>query len=131
MPGGKGNIKGTEGNTFSKDNQPSSQAKSDGHKRKKALKDLADALISGERLQKCKLIAKKVGIDLKDGEYTLDIAMTLRQIEKAFDEGDTRAYQAAMDRLLGKPPQQINQVTNMINLKTIDQWMLPGPKALH
>lgn len=120
MPGGKGNIKGTEGNTFSKDNQPSPKAKSEGHKRKKALKDLADALISGERLEKCKLIAKKVGIDLKDGEYTLDIAMTLRQIEKAFDEGDTRAYQAAMDRLLGKPPQQINQVTNMINLKTID-----------
>jgi cell division protein YceG involved in septum cleavage len=120
MPGGKGNIKGTEGNTFSKDNQPSAQAKSEGHKRKKALKDLADALISGERLEKCKVIAKKVGIDLNDGEYTLDIAMTLRQIEKAFDEGDTRAYQAAMDRLLGKPPQQINQVTNMINLKTID-----------
>ena len=105
---------------FSKDNQPSPKAKSEGHKRKKALKDLADALISGDRLEKCKLIAKKVGIDLKDGEYTLDIAMTLRQIEKAFDEGDTRAYQAAMDRLLGKPPQQINQVTNMINLKTID-----------
>lgn len=112
--------KGNPDFVFSKDNQPSSQAKSDGHKRKKALKDLADALISGERLEKCKVIAKKVGIDLKDGEYTLDIAMTLRQIEKAFDEGDTRAYQAAMDRLLGKPPQQINQVTNMINLKTID-----------
>lgn len=105
---------------FSKDNQPSPKLKSDGHKRKKALKDLADALISGDRLEKCKVIANKVGIDLKDGEYTLDIAMTLRQIEKAFDEGDTRAYQAAMDRLLGKPPQQINQVTNMINLKTID-----------
>ena len=109
-----------KGNTFSKDNQPSPKSKSEGHKRKKALKDLADALISGDRLQKCKVIANKVGIDLKDGEYTLDIAMTLRQIEKAFDEGDTRAYQAAMDRLLGKPPQQINQVTNMINLKTID-----------
>ena len=105
---------------FSKDNQPSPKSKSEGHKRKKALKDLADALISGDRLEKCKVIANKVGIDLKDGEYTLDIAMTLRQIEKAFDEGDTRAYQAAMDRLLGKPPQQINQVTNMINLKTID-----------
>ena len=109
-----------KGNTFSKENQPSPKAKSEGHKRKKALKDLADALISGDRLEKCKVIANKVGIDLKDGEYTLDIAMTLRQIEKAFDEGDTRAYQAAMDRLLGKPPQQINQVTNMINLKTID-----------
>ena len=112
--------KGNPDFVFSKENQPSPKAKSEGHKRKKALKDLADALISGDRLEKCKVIANKVGIDLKDGEYTLDIAMTLRQIEKAFDEGDTRAYQAAMDRLLGKPPQQINQVTNMINLKTID-----------
>ena len=119
MPRGRKDIV-KDSKPFSKENQPSPKAKSDGHKRKKALKDLADALISGDRLEKCKLIAKKVGIDLKDGEYTLDIAMTLRQIENAFDEGDTRAYQAAMDRLLGKPPQQINQVTNMINLKTID-----------
>ena len=119
MPKGRKDIV-NDAVKFSKDNQPSPKAKSEGHKRKKALKDLADALISGDRLEKCKLIANKVGIDLKDGEYTLDIAMTLRQIEKAFDEGDTRAYQAAMDRLLGKPPQQINQVTNMINLKTID-----------
>ena len=92
---------------FSKENQPSPKLKSEGHKRKRALKDLADALIMGERLDKCKVIAEKVGIDLKDSEYTLDIAMTLKQIEKAFDEGDTKAYLAAMDRLLGKPTQMI------------------------
>jgi len=105
---------------FSKDNQPSSEAKKEGHKRKKALKDLADALIGGERLKKCKVIADKVGIDLEDNEFTLDIAMTLKQIEKAFDEGDTRAYQASMDRFLGKPPQQINQVNSTINLNTTE-----------
>lgn len=92
---------------FSKENQPSPKLKSEGHKRKKALKDLANALIMGERLDKCKAIAQKVGIDLKDSEYTLDIAMTLKQIEKAFDEGDTKAYLAAMDRLLGKPTQMV------------------------
>lgn len=92
---------------FSKENQPSPKLKSEGHKRKRALKDLADALIMGQRLDKCKLIAEKVGIDLKDSEYTLDIAMTLKQIEKAFDEGDTKAYLAAMDRLLGKPTQMV------------------------
>lgn len=114
-------IDGTnEGNTFSKDNQPSSEVKKEGHKRKRVLKDLAEALISGERLKKCKVIADKVGIDLHDSEYTLDISMTLKQIEKAFDDGDTRAYQAAMDRLLGKPPQQINQVTSTINLNTTE-----------
>lgn len=92
---------------FSKENQPSPKLKSEGHKRKRALKDLADALIMGERLDKCKAIAQKVGIDLKDSEYTLDIAMTLKQIEKAFDEGDTKAYLVAMDRLLGKPTQMV------------------------
>lgn len=92
---------------FSKENQPAPKLKSEGHKRKRALKDLADALISGERLDKCKVIAQKVGIDLKDSEYTLDIAMTLKQIEKAFDEADTKAYLAAMDRLLGKPTQMV------------------------
>jgi hypothetical protein len=92
---------------FSKENQPSPKLKSEGHKRKRALKDLADALIMGERLDKCKAIAQKVGIDLKDSEYTLDIAMTLKQIEKAFEEGDTKAYLAAMDRLLGKPTQMV------------------------
>ena len=96
-------------NGFTKDNQPSSEVKKAGHRKKKTLKDLADALISGERLDKCKVIANKVGIDLEDNEFTLDIAMTLKQIEKAFDEGDTRAYQAAMDRLMGKAPQQITQ----------------------
>ena len=37
--------KGNPDFVFSKDNQPSPKAKSEGHKRKKALKDLADALI--------------------------------------------------------------------------------------
>ena len=92
---------------FSKQNQPAPKLKSEGHKRKRALKDLADALIMGERLDKCKVIAQKVGIDLKDSEYSLDIAMTLKQIEKAFDEGDTKAYIAAMDRLLGKATQMV------------------------
>lgn len=107
MPGGKGKINGSDGIKFSKEYQPSPKVKSEGHKRKRALKDLADALIKGERLDKCKAIAQKVGIDLKDSEYSLDIAMTLKQIEKAFDEGDTKAYIAAMDRLLGKATQMV------------------------
>ena len=84
----------------SKDNQPSPKAKSEGHKRKKALKDLADALISGDRLEKCKVIANKVGIDLKDGEYTLDIAMTLRQIAERTGVSFARIKQIQTKALL-------------------------------
>jgi len=117
MAGGRNKIhEHPNANTkgFTSENQPSGEAKSQGHKRKKALKDLADALINGERLDKLKVTANKVGIDLEDNEFTLDIAMTLKQIEKAFDEGDTRAYQAAMDRLMGKPNQYLEQkITEM------------------
>ena len=67
------------------------------------MSDLANALVNGERLEKCKAIAARVGIDLENNEYTLQVAMTLTQITKAIDEGDTRAFNAAMDRLLGKP----------------------------
>ena len=95
--------KGNPEHQFSKDKQPTPEAKSEGKRKKRILKDLANALISGESLTKCKEMASKVGIDLKDDEYTLDIAMTLKQIEIAIDAGDTRAYTAAMDRLIGKP----------------------------
>lgn len=101
-------VDGTdEGNSFSKDNQPSSESKRQGKKRKRLLKDLAQALVTGDRLEKCKAIAEKVGLDLTDDEYTLELGMTLKQIERAYDEGDTRAYQAAMDRMLGKPKQYV------------------------
>jgi len=96
-----------EGNTFTSENQPTSEAKSKGKLRKRYLKDLATALITGDRLEKLKGTAKKVGLDFTDKEYTLDIAMTLKQIEKALDDGDTKAFNAAMDRLLGKPNQTV------------------------
>ena len=108
-------IDGTnEGNSFTSENQPSGEAKSLGKLKKRALKDLANALISGDRLDKCKFIAEKVGLDLSDEEFTLEIAMTLKQIERALDEGDTKAFNAAMDRLLGKPKQEIEMKNNTI-----------------
>ena len=98
--------KGNEETQFTSENQPSGAAKSAGKQKKRLLKDLAAALISGERLSKCKDIAQKVGLDLVDEEYTLEVAMTLKQIEIALDGGDTKAFIAAMDRLVGKPKQE-------------------------
>ena len=101
--------KGNPEHQFTSNNQPTPKAKSEGKRKKRLLKDLANALVSGERLNKCKAIAEKVGLDLIDDEFTLEIAMTLKQIEIALDNGDTRAFSAAMDRLIGKPNQHIEQ----------------------
>jgi hypothetical protein len=101
--------KGNPEHQFTSNNQPTPKAKSEGKRKKRLLKDLANALVSGERLNKCKAIAEKVGLDLIDDEFTLEIAMTLKQIEIALDNGDTRAFSAAMDRLIGKPEQSIKQ----------------------
>ena len=99
--------KGNPEHQFTSTNQPTPEQKSNGWKRKKALTDLANALVNGDRLSKCKVIADEVGIYLEDNEFTLDIAMTLKQIEIALDEGDTKAYNAAMDRLIGKAIQTV------------------------
>jgi hypothetical protein len=114
--------RGNPEHQFSSDNQPTPEAKSEGKRKKRLLKDLANALVSGERLNKCKAIAEKVGLDLIDDEFTLEIAMTLKQIEIALDNGDTRAFSAAMDRLVGKPIQTIDQTNTesvTINLNEI------------
>ena len=111
MPGGNKNIKPEDGKPFSKDYQPSPEAKKEGMRRKRNLKELADAILSGKGLKDAKLIAKAVGIDLSDKEFTLEVIMTLKQVEKALIDGDTRAYSAAMDRLKGKPEQSVDMTS--------------------
>lgn len=115
--------KGVSGNNeakFNSTNQPSGEAKSKGKQKKRLLKDLANALVSGERLNKCKAIAEKVGLDLITEEYTLEVAMTLKQIELALDDGDTKAFNSAMDRLIGKPTQKIEQKTINKDVKPLE-----------
>lgn len=110
MPRGRKDIV-KDSTPFTSENQPSGKAKSEGKRKKRLLKDLAQALVSGDRLEKCKSIAEKVGLDLSDDEFSLEVAMTLKQIEKAIDAGDTQAFNAAMDRLVGKPQQKIDLST--------------------
>lgn len=88
---------------FSKENQPDPKLKSEGWQKRRELRELANALITGEALDKAKGTALRVGINLSDKEYTIEMILTLRQIEKALTKGDTRAYNAAMDRMVGKP----------------------------
>ena len=115
---GKGNP--PKDKQFSKENQPSGEAKSKGWKKKRELKDLANALITGDAKKNAAATAQLVGIDLSDQEYTIEVIMTLKQIEKALEVGDTKAYNAAMDRMQGKPKQSLDVVvedaTNNVKL---------------
>lgn len=99
---------------FSSDNQPSSKLKSDGWKRKRELKEIANSLITGEGLKAAQLVASKLGVELDEDEFTLEMVIMLKQIEKAALKGDTKAFVAVMDRLKGKPRQTIS--TSMENL---------------
>lgn len=99
-------IKSTDGKPFSSKNQPSAELKKEGWAKKRLLKDLASMLVTGSGLEKAQKTAKSVGLDFGT-EITVEIAMTMRQIDKALSDGDTQAYNAAMDRLVGKATQHI------------------------
>lgn len=116
-----GNLKrGNKATQFTSDKQPSGEAKSEGHKRKLLLKEISEQLVSGEALNDLKPLARYLGVS--ENEIDIETLMHLRQIEKAIKEQDTRAYNAVMDRLKGKPEQSIDHTTknekieNIINL---------------
>jgi len=104
MPRGRKDIS-KDAVKFSKEYQPSGEAKSKGRKRKRLLKDLANALITGAKLEELKELSNRLGLDLDEDEFTLDISLTLKQVEKALESGDTPAFNSAMDRFIGKPTQ--------------------------
>ena len=103
--------KGNTETQFTSDNQPSPEAKKKGWQKKRLLKDLADILLQGDKLNEFKKLAKDLGIDLTDEEMTLEVAMSLKQAEKAIQKGDTSAYNSVMDRLKGRPQQAIDHTS--------------------
>lgn len=91
-----------EGKRFSSDYQPTPEAKSEGKKKKRLLKDLAEVLVNEKKgRNRAKAICKSIGIDHRQIEHSPQMVMTLRQIEKAILLGDTVAYKAAMERIVG------------------------------
>ena len=107
MPGGKSNIKPSDGvsTRFSSENQPSPEAKSEGKRKGILLRAIASQLVSGQAKEALKPLAEYLEIDID--EIDLETAMHLKQMELAIKKGDTKAYNAVLDRLNGKPIQAV------------------------
>jgi hypothetical protein len=103
MPGGKGNIKGYEGNTFSKDNQPTNRRKST-----KFLTDLLTKELDGKK----EILIE--GIDPDTGQpRKIKVPMPTKEtivqalLRKA-GKGDMLAIKEVFDRIEGKAPQALD-----------------------
>lgn len=99
---------------FTKENQPSPEAKSMGWLKKnkgpelvKAIFDLAFQGNKRNRLKKA--AAQYYGLDEK--EVAVEMMLVFRQIEKAIQKSNTQAFTAVMDRAYGKPKEKIDHTT--------------------
>lgn len=113
-------FKGTDGNTFTKDNQPSGELKSKGKYKASMLRKICSNIVKGETKGIVEQLA--VVLDIEVNKVDIETLMHLKQIEKAVKEGDTKAYNAVMDRLNGKPLQalEVKDTTDTKKKDTFD-----------
>lgn len=114
---------------FSKENQPSGEAKSAGKMKKKKGMELAKAVLDlsfkgMKNSELKKAAAEYYGID--ESEITVEMMLLFRQAEKAIQKADTHAFVALMDRAHGKPKQDMTHeftadAVVKIGKKTISQ----------
>lgn len=108
IEGGKGKMNGNTGKKFSKDYQPDPKKVSEGLKRHFAIRDML-SIVTGQKFEGSTkvyrdLCAAYLGINAAD--VTIRMIMDFRQIEKGILKGDTRAYEAIMNRAYGKPREE-------------------------
>lgn len=104
---------------FSKDNQPSSEAKKKGWANKKLIKEISELTISGTANEIAEKVGEYFGIEPKDIDH--ETLADLRQLEKAIRKGDTQAYNAYKDRLRGKASQPVDLEGN-IKTEVVIKW---------
>ena len=105
---------------FSSQRQPAPEAKSKGKKKQLFLKDIASQIVGGQAVEDVKPIAEYLGIP--ESKIDIETLMHLKQMQKAIEKGDTKAYQAVLDRLKGKPRQEIDHTTKGQSIKPPIQW---------
>lgn len=96
------------GKKFSKDYQPDPKKVSEGVKRHYAIRDML-SLVTGEKFEGSTKVYRDlcaVYFGIKPEDVTVRMVMDFRQIEKGILKGDTRAYEAVMNRAYGKPREE-------------------------
>ncbi len=97
------------GPKYSKENQPSPEAKKAGWAKKRAGKLLSQFILEqGYKGLKDSALRKGMAeyFNVPEDKITVEMMMTFRQIEKAITKADTEAFKAIMDRAHGKPVQE-------------------------
>jgi hypothetical protein len=96
---------------FTSTNQPSGEAKRNGLLKRKTGVELARAILQlsfeGAKDSPLKKAAAEY-FKIPEKEITVEMMLMFRQAEKAVQKGDTRAFDAVMDRAFGKPKQDVN-----------------------
>jgi hypothetical protein len=96
---------------FTSTNQPSGEAKKNGRLKNKTGIELARAILQlsfeGAKDSPLKKAAAEY-FKISEQEITVEMMLMFRQAEKAVQKGDTRAFEAVMDRAFGKPKQDLH-----------------------
>lgn len=103
-----------EGIRFNSGYQPSPEAKSQGWKEKRHVRELTTAILNVTArfpdtiFQKMRDIYPEI-----EQEMSVVEMMTLIQVSRAIKEGDTLAYKSVLDRAFGKPPEELELHQNI------------------
>lgn len=120
MGRGRKNIH-KDGVKFSSEHQPSPEAKSEGKRKKKLLKEISEMIVSGSEIQEiAEPLSFYFGVQPDDLDH--ETLADLVQLQKAIKEGDTRAYAEFKDRLRGRPKTTTDITTRG---RPIDNFMRP------
>lgn len=105
IKGGPGMMNGETGRKFSKDYQPSREAKKAGIVRAKTLRELLSMPLKSKLPETEEDFIQQVmkTYQVKREEVDLRLFMEMKLAERAYKFGDAIAYKALLDRALGKP----------------------------
>jgi hypothetical protein len=109
-PGRGGNILPDTDKLFSKNNQPTSEAKKAGWLKKKRSYELVKAVLDLSFKGKKNTVIKKQAalyFGVSEDDITMEVMLIFKQVEKAIQKADTPAFNAVMDRAFGKPKEKM------------------------
>lgn len=93
-------------------------------RRKRTLREIADLILSKKITPRTIEILSKFYPDEKPEQITNDMAMVMRQVEKAIRKGDTRAYEVLQATVGEKPVDKVINLNADLELDEQDEEML-------